>query len=299
MRNTLRLANDPQAETENIFDGLDVNEATRKDYSARVGLFISFIEERGFNQQSYLSFKRYLECRADYRISTKNKYLATARVFLKELTRRGKLPFDMTLGVRQFRQSKKHRREGLTDKEIRLLGVKLKYLPDTRRNSRLRALFSLLAFQGLRQIEVVRLNVEDIDLVRKVAFIHGKGEDDQEPIYLAPATITALKEYLRIGNLTNGALFKSMGNRPSERMSTMTIKREVGALLWELGIEKTVHGFRHFYITELLKSMNMRDVRKFSRHRSMEMLMVYDDEVSIKEKAGQVFKILGEFNFAG
>ena len=298
MRNTLRLANDPQAETENIFDGLDVSEATRKDYTARVGLFISYLDAHGFNQQSYLNFKRYLEHRTDYRISTKNKYLATARVFLKELTRRGKLPFDMTLGVRQFRQSKKHRREGLTDKEIRLLGVKLKYLPNTQRNSRLRALFSLLAFQGLRQIEVVRLDVEDIDLARKVAFIQGKGEDDQEPIYLAPATITALKEYLRVSNLTDGALFGSIGNRPSERMTTMTVRREIVALLHELGIEKTVHGFRHFYITELLKYMSIRDVRKFSRHRSMEMLMVYDDEVSVKEKSIQVFKVMEQFSFS-
>lgn len=280
---------------ESVFDGLDVSETTRKEYTARIGLYLSYVRARGFNQQSYLYFKRYLQGRSDYSVATKNKYLATASVFLRELTRRGKLPFDVTHGVKQFRQSKRHRCDGLSDKEIQLLGVKLKYLPDTPRNSRLRALFSLLAFQGLRQIEIIRLDVQDVDLNKGVAYIHGKGEDDKELIYLAPATAKALKEYLKAHKLTDGTLFRSMGNRKAERLSTMTIKREIGELLAELGIEKTVHGFRHFYITELLKTMNVRDVRKFSRHRSLEMLMVYDDEVSVKEKAGQVFRAMEKF----
>jgi integrase/recombinase XerC len=104
---------------ENIFDGLDVSETTRKEYSARIGLFLSYVHARGFNQQSYLAFKRYLQSRTDYSVATKNKYLATSRVFLRELTRRGKLPFDVTNNVKQFRQSKRHRREGLSDKEIK------------------------------------------------------------------------------------------------------------------------------------------------------------------------------------
>ena len=288
------VISEPSA-NETIFDGLDVSETTRKEYLARIGLFLSYVDARGFNQQGYLSFKRYLQSRDDYAVATKNKYLATARVFLRELTRRGQLPFDVTHGVKQFRQSKRHRREGISDKEVRLLGVKLKYLPNTPRNSRLRALFSLLAFQGLRQIEIVRLDVEDINLTKQVAYIHGKGEDDKEPIYLTPATARALKAYLKVSKLTEGSLFRSMGNRKGERLSTMTIKREIGGLLTELGIERTVHGFRHFYITELLKSMDMRDVRKFSRHRSLEMLMIYDDEVNMERKAKRVFEVLEPF----
>ena len=39
----------------------------------------------------------------------------------------------------------------------------------------------------------------------------------------------------------------------------------------------------------------MGDVRKFSRHRSMEMLIVYDDEVSVKEKSQHVFRAMEKF----
>ena len=295
MERNLIAINKARASAGTIFNGLDISETTKKDYSARVGLFLSYVGEYRFQPNTYLNFKRYLERRTDYAVTTKNKYLATARVFLKELTRRGMLPFDVTYNIRQFSQSKRHRKEGLTDKEVQLLGRKIEKLPNTPRNSRLKALFSLLAFQGLRQIEIVRLDVGDIDLTRKIAFVQGKGMDDKEAVYLVPATIKTLKEYLKMQKLKSCALFKSLGNRKSERISTMTIKREMGALFHELGIKKTVHGFRHFYITELLKSMDVRDVRKFSRHRSMEMLLVYDDEVSVEQKAQQVFRAMEQF----
>ena len=147
-RNLLDL-NNPKSKIETIFDGLDVSENTRKEYSARIGLFLSYTSQHGFNTQSYLSYKRWLERRSEYAVSTKNKYLITARVFLKELTKRGMLPVDVTHNVKLFRQSKRHRKTGFTDGEIRLLGVKIQSLPNTPRNSRLRAMFSLLAFQGL------------------------------------------------------------------------------------------------------------------------------------------------------
>ncbi|MCX6788929.1 MAG: tyrosine-type recombinase/integrase [Candidatus Jorgensenbacteria bacterium] len=282
---------------ENIFDGLDVSEETRREYTARIGLFLSHVQAVGFNQKSYLSYKRFLERRSDYAVATKNKYLITARVFLRELVRRGMLPIDVTANIKLFRQNKRHRRQGLTDTEVKLLGVKIQALPKTARNSRLQAMFSLLAYQGLRQIEIVRLDVEDIDLEKETALILGKGEDDKELIYLTPVTVKAVRDYIRLHN-PKGALFSSMGNRKRDRLSTRTIKREFQSLFTQLGYEKTVHGFRHFYITELLKNMDMRDVRKFSRHRSMEMLIVYDDEVSLKEKTAKVFQVMRQFDLS-
>ena len=53
--------------------------------------------------------------------------------------------------------------------EIEKLTKKIKALPDTSNNARLKALFCLLALQGLRQIEAVRLDVEDLDLVNGLA----------------------------------------------------------------------------------------------------------------------------------
>lgn len=296
MKNEIVKIEEIKQKANQIFNGLDVSETTRNDYSARIGFFILFAEQNGLNRNTYLSFKRHLESRTDYTVSTKNKYLAVARVYLRELNRLGILPVDITLNVKIFSQSRKHKRDGFTEEEILDLVKKLESLSDTPHKARLRALFSLLAFQGLRQIEVIRLDVSDIDLVRKVAFIKGKGKDDKELVYLTPQTVNSLREYMKVSKVGSGALFRSFSNRKSERLSTMTIKRDIGALCKESGIERSVHGLRHFYITALLKQMDVRDVRKFSRHASIETVLIYDDEQDIQKKTADVFKVFEKFN---
>lgn len=76
----------------------------------------------------------------------------------------------------------------------------------------------------------------------------------------------------------------------------MTVKRDLRAVLEPLGIEKTTHGFRHFYITTLLNKLDIRDVRKFSRHKNLEMLIVYDGELDIKSKSIEVFDCFSGLN---
>lgn len=294
--NKLINISEPKAKAEQVFNSLDVSETTRKDYSSRIGLFLRFVGDGGLNRNSYLGFKRYLETRTDLTAATKNKYLATAKVFLRELNRLGVVPADITQNIKLFSQSKKHKRDGLSDKNILAIVVKIRTLPNTPRNTRLRALFCLLAFQGLRQIEIIRLDVGDIDLTSNVAFVRGKGSDDKELIHLAPETTKAIRDYIRFNKVGSGALFKSLGNRKSERLSSMTIKREFKEIFDEIGIEKTTHGFRHYYITTLLKSLDVRDVRKFSRHHSLEMLIVYDDELDIKHKTADVFRCFEGLN---
>ncbi len=272
-----------------VFDGLDVSEGTRKDYQARIGMFLYFLEKNGFDHNSYLSFKRELTARTDLSVATKNKYLLTAKVFLRELMRTGLIPIDITVNVKLFSQSKKHKKQGFCWEEIERLAEALKQMPETKRTMRLRALFCLLAFQGLRQIEVVRLSVQDIDFASDTAMIQGKGADDKELIYLSPQTIQTLKDYMRTTKLRSGMLFQSFGNRKGHYLSTRTIQYEFEFLLKDLGINRTVHGFRHFYVTTLLQNFDVRDARKFSRHKSLETLIIYDDETDIAHRAQDVF----------
>jgi len=272
-----------------VFDLLDVSSSTRQDYAYRIGLFLEFIAEKGFNRNSFLEFKRYLQTRSDLAIATKNKYLAAARVFLRELFRNRVIPVDITSNVRSFRQSNHHRKEGLNQREIDKLVAKIKRLGNSPKDARLKALFCLLALQGLRQIEIVRLNVEDLDLVNGRAFIQGKGQDDKELIYLHPETVAALRNYLKVTKVKSGAVFTSLGNRASKRLTTKTIQNEFEVLFKKLRIKKTVHGFRHFYITHLLKNFPMHTVRKYSRHKCLQMLVVYDDELNLAQQKDEVF----------
>lgn len=69
----------------------------------------------------------------------------------------------------------------------------------------------------------------------------------------------------------------------------MTLKRGFRNLFNELGINKTIYGFRHYFTTHLLKSFDVNTVRKFTRHKSLNMLIIYNDEVNMAEKKDKVF----------
>jgi integrase len=279
----------------NLFDTLDVSIVTRNDYKSRIHLFVGFTKKYGLNRDTFLEFKQYLAARNNLSVATKSKYFTTARVFLKELNRQGYLGTDITQNIKGFSQSKKHRRAGFSDGEVARIMLEMNQLESNPKNARLKAFIALLAFQGLRQIEITHLNAEDIDLINKTAFVQGKGRDDKEIIHLHPQTILALEDHIHASNVKSGALFTSLGNKSSHRIQTITIKREVKRLTQPLGIDKTPHGFRHFYITTLLKNLPMRDVRKFSRHNSLEMLIVYDDEIDMRNKAREVFACFSPF----
>lgn len=292
-QNQLTIINSEQALTiedtrdkaSKVFDLLDVSEATRKDYKYRIGLFLDFTGERGFNRNSFLEFKRSLAERTDLAVATKNKYLATAKIFLKEANRQGFLPADITQNIKTFSQSKKHKRDGLNDEEMSKLTTAIKELPETPTNARLKAILSLLVFQGLRQVEIIRLDVRDIDFISKTAFIQGKGRDDKEPIYLHPETTKAIQGYLKGNRIADGALFVSQSNNnKNQRLTTRAIRDIVKKTLNDLGIEKTTHGFRHYFTTTLIKTYkgDLLEVAQYTRHKSLEMLQVYNDNINRK-----------------
>lgn len=292
-QNQLTIINSEQALTiedtrdkaSKVFDLLDVSEATRKDYKYRIGLFLDFTGERGFNRNSFLEFKRSLAERTDLAVATKNKYLATAKIFLKEANRQGFLPADITQNIKTFSQSKKHKRDGLNDEEMSKLTTAIKELPETPTNARLKAILSLLVFQGLRQVEIIRLDVKDIDFISKTAFIQGKGRDDKEPIYLHPETTKAIQAYLKGNKIADGALFTSQSNNnKNQRLTTRAIRDIVKKTLNDLGIEKTTHGFRHYFTTTLIKNYkgDLLEVAQYTRHKSLEMLQVYNDNINRK-----------------
>ena len=255
------------------------------EYKTRLDLFFSFLDNNQLNANTFLNFKRYLAERTDLTISTKNKYLISARVFLKEAYKKGHIKVDITQNVKGFQQSKKHKREGLNQSEIDKI---LQYFNEQKESEtilRAKAIFSLLIFQGLRQIEIIRLDVQDLELANMRLHVQGKGRDDKEPIDLHPQTAKALKIYCDICKIRDGVLFPCCSNRAiGKRLTTRGLRQFVSNVLKELSIDKTVHGFRHYFTTKLIKEFgNLNKVLRYTRHRSLEMLQVYDDDMLGKE----------------
>lgn len=277
-----------------ILDSLDVSSNTLKEYKARLPVFIAFLKKNGFNKNSFLEFKQFLRDRTDISISTKNKYLITSKVFLKELNRQGYLPSDLTQNVKGFNQSKLHKKNGLLESEIYKIMEYCHLLDKAPQNLRLRAILSLLIMQGLRQIEVVRLDVKNIDLLRGVAYVLGKGSDDTEPIYLHPKTNSILNEYLRGCKVKDGPLFQSSSNNSKcQRLTTKSIREIIKSVFKTLAIEKSVHGFRHYFTTKLIQSYkgDLLMVSKYTRHKTLEMLQVYNDDINMQNDLPNYYKV--------
>lgn len=274
-----------ELEAKRAFDYLPISETTRDDYKLRVGEFIDFVKENGVNRNTLLDYRKYLEARTDYSISTKNKYFTTAKRYCGVLYNANVLPTDITkdlsgVELKGFKQSRLHKKDGVSQAEVDRLAEYFRGLDENKQNLRLKAIFSLLIYQGLRQVEIVRLDVNDLDLRTGKAFVRGKGKDDKEPIALHPYTVNALKAYLTAYKKKSGALFTCESNRAyGERLTTLSLRRMVKGVLRDLGVENSTHGFRHYFTTNMIKSYHgdLLKVAHYTRHRRLDMLQVYND----------------------
>lgn len=286
----IRANLDPE-QAKRAFDLLPVSEITREDYKNRIGDFLEFIQINGLNRNTLLDYRKHLESRTDYSISTKNKYFTTAKRYAGILYNAKLLPLDLGKDIsgkdlKGFKQSKKHKKDGVQDDEIAKIAEYFKSLPDEPKTKRLKTIFSLLVYQGLRQVEIARLDVTDLDLRTNKAFVLGKGRDDKEPIALHPYTVEAIKDYLEAYKKRSGALFTSEShNRTGERLTTRSIRKIVKVVLDSLDIHNSTHGFRHYFATNLIKNYkgDLLTVAHYTRHRNLEMLQVYNDQLNAEQ----------------
>ena len=294
MENTLMLPQTSLLEkAQQVFDTMDISEITRLDYRKAIKHFISFLSGKNLTHNSFLEFKQSLALRTDIGVSSKNKYLISARILLKEMNRTGLLPADITQNTKGFKQGKKHKRDGLNNSDIEALTEKINSMPETPANIRFKALASLLIFQGLRQVEITRLDVTDIDLKQNIVMILGKGEDDKVPAPIHPAAAKYLSHYISFANITEGPLFFY-----KQRLCTRSIRRIVKKELIASNINNTTHGFRHFFTTTLIKQFkgNLLQVAQHTRHKSLDTLQIYNDDILAKESLPQYYSAFSNIN---
>jgi integrase/recombinase XerC len=268
----------PKPDIDGIIDSLDVSENTRYEYKQRIKPFLAFVQTEGLSLNVLLEYKRLLGKRGDYSVATRNKYLATSRVFMKECYRLGIIDRDVTTNVKSFKQDKKHKVDGVTDEEVSLLCDWMRQHPEKFRE---RSLLCLALMQGLREFEICNIKLRDLDLKTGTLSVLGKGRDDYERVYLHSNTIRALGRYCRNLKLQNDDyLFTSKRKQSkSVKLTTRGLQYIIKGIFEELEIDRTVHGCRHYYTTKLIKAMpgSLTIVAQFTRHKSLEQLQIYND----------------------
>jgi len=146
-----------------------------------------------------------------------------------------------------------------------------------------RAAIRLLFDLALRRAEVVSLDVAHVDLPKSVVWVRGKGQTERVPLTLPAPTHAALAAWLAVRGTAPGPLFTNFDRARKglgRRLTGRSLHRIVGALGDEAGLKDVrPHGLRHAAITAALDRTggDIRAVQRFSRHRDVRVLAVYDD----------------------
>lgn len=155
------------------------------------------------------------------------------------------------------------------------------------------AILHLLYDVAMRRGEVCSLDIEHLDLSGRCAWVMGKSRNQRQRITLPVKTCEVIGEWLKVREATSGPLFVALNPAAyGERLSGEGIYYVIDRLGKEIGKRVRPHGLRHAAITEALDVTNgdIRKVRQFSRHKSMDMLLIYDD--ARKDFGGEIADLL-------
>lgn len=190
--------------------------------------------------------------------------------------------------------------------DVRLLWRAAIGAGDDSRARRNRAILACLFDLGLRRAELCSLDLADVEAGpggtpqgsgRPAAiWIRGKGRTEKERMTLPDPTAAALVGWTEARGNEPGPLFHRLdGSKPAPdvRLSGESVRRIVCRLGKTAGLPRDVrpHGLRHSAATSALDAgRDLRDVRRFTRHRSLEMVLRYDD--MRRDVAGEIARDL-------
>lgn len=146
-----------------------------------------------------------------------------------------------------------------------------------------RAILELLFSTGLRVSELVKLNIDSINLDKGEFSIRGKGQKDR-PVYVSDSAKEAIHNYLKQRKDSYEALFVQASKRKNEedvtisRLTPRTIQRIVERYRTKAGITKQVtpHTLRHSFATDLLgNGADLRSVQSLLGHANIATTQIY------------------------
>ncbi len=211
-------------------------------------------------------------------------YMVALRRFY-EWTEGCKLYPNIARGIKSPKRKNAYLKEHLRENQIHEL---LNYFEG---NTRDYAIVNLLLRTGLRCIEVVRANVEDITFKggQRILKIWGKGRDERDAfVVLTDKAYEPIKEYLETRGSTTlkEPLFVSTSNRNQNgRLTTRTISKICKEGFRAIGIdahEYTAHSLRHTTAVMLLKHGTLSDVQSVLRHASPATSQIYTKSVEVE-----------------
>lgn len=147
------------------------------------------------------------------------------------------------------------------------------------------AIITLLLRTGLRTVEVIRANVEDITFLgsQRVLLVQGKGRDERDNfVLLTDKAYKPIEEYLATRGKVNNSepLFTSISNNSNgERLTTRSISYIAKEGLKAIGLDErrfTAHSLRHTTAVNILRAGGSLEMAQFTlRHSNPATTQIY------------------------
>ena len=281
-----------------------ISPASRDTYYNGMRKFYGWLTDTGFEQVSPDAVKAWMASLLDASIkpSTVNTWLSGVRRFFDWAAGKGLVAVNPTLGVKGVKRkgtNKIHLRSPLSDAEV----IRVLAQPDrsTTQGKRDYCILAIKAYSGLRDVELHRADLADLDTSANPPVLHvqGKGasEKDDIAVIFHPNAQEAVYDWLAVRGSLTGPLFQSMSDRSSgQRLGLSAIRNMVKAYFRKAGIfngKKTSHSLRHSAISKVAKH-DILKARQVARHISIDTTMIYVHEQDRLTDPGEAFIEYGE-----
>jgi len=261
----------------------DVKESSKLLYRRTLKQYFNWVEDKGY-LLSEIARPQLLEYKQDLLSSDKSSltvgsYITSVRRFY-EWTEANKFYPNVAKGIKTPKRKQQFKKQPLLPAQATAL---LSYYQD--KALRDYAIVNLLLRTGLRTIEVIRANVEDITFKgsQRVLMVHGKGRDEKDNfVILTDKTYQPIEEYLSSRGKVNSSepLFTSTSNNSKgERLSTRSISYIAKEGLKAIGLDErafTAHSLRHTTAVNILRAGGSLEMAQMTlRHSNPATTQIY------------------------
>jgi len=272
----------------------DIAESSKATYRRYLRMFSAWIQENPqaaaggqYTRETILEYKKALgKSGQGFTAATVSNAIGAVRCFFTWAESMAYYP-NIAKGVKgEKRNRKKHLKGYFTPEQSGAILAAIDR--GTLEGGRDYAIINLMFRLGLREIEICRANIGDMDRIAgtEVLNILGKGQDEKEWLALPPAALGPIREYLgRRGPAPDDApLFISHGptNR-GLRLTTRIISRIFTKYKHKAGIisnKLTAHSCRHSAVTfALLAGASIQEAQAFARHSDINTTLIYAHNV--------------------
>lgn len=261
----------------------DVKETSKKLYRRTLQQFLNWIEDKNYIL-SEIARNHVLEYKQDLLSAgmsslTVGSYITSVRRFY-EWAEANKYYPNIAKGIKTPKRKQQFKKQALLPQQATEL---LNYFED--KTPRDYAIINLLLRAGLRTIEIIRANVEDLTFKgsQRVLLVHGKGRDERDNfVILTDKTYKPIAEYLALrGKVspTEPLFISTSNNSKGERLSTRTISFIAKEGLKAIGLDErsfTAHSLRHTTAVNILRAGgSLEQAQMTLRHSNPATTQIY------------------------